>query len=68
METLYLITGAAGHLGSVITRKLVETGKLVRALAIPNEKHLPEKAEIYFDDVGLKKIMLKYAKMTVEDS
>ena len=51
METLYLITGAAGHLGSVITHKLVETGKLVRALAIPNEKHLPEKAEIYFGDV-----------------
>ena len=51
METLYLITGAAGHLGSVITRKLVETGKLVRALAIPNEKHLPEKAEIYLGDV-----------------
>ena len=51
METLYLITGAAGHLGSVITRKLVETGKLVRALAIPNENHLPEKTEIYFGDV-----------------
>lgn len=31
-------------------------------------KGLDKKAEIYFDDVGLKKIMLKYAKMTVEDS
>lgn len=28
---------------------------------------LDKKAEIYFDDIGLKKIILKYAKMTVKD-
>ncbi|HAY34875.1 MAG TPA: 3'-5' exonuclease [Ignavibacteria bacterium] len=31
-------------------------------------KGLDKKAEIYFDDVGIKKIILKYAKMTVHDS
>lgn len=51
METLYLITGAAGHLGSAIIRRLVETGESVRALVLPNEKHLPEIAEIYLGDV-----------------
>lgn len=30
-------------------------------------KGLEKKAEIYFDDIGLKKIFLKYAKMTVKD-
>lgn len=29
-------------------------------------KGLDKKAEIYFDDIGLKKIILKYAKMTIE--
>ncbi|MDZ4712783.1 MAG: 3'-5' exonuclease [bacterium] len=33
-----------------------------------NGKGLDKKAEIYFDDIGLKKIVLKYAKMTVCDS
>lgn len=48
---LYLVTGAAGHLGSVITRQLISNGKKVRALVLPNEKHAPEKAELYFGDV-----------------
>lgn len=30
-------------------------------------KGLDKKAEIYFDEIGLKKIVLKYAKMTVND-
>jgi len=32
-----------------------------------NGKGLDKKAEIYFEDVGLKKIVLKYAKMTVNE-
>jgi DNA helicase-2/ATP-dependent DNA helicase PcrA len=28
---------------------------------------LDKRAEIYFDDVGLKKIILKYAKMTIQE-
>jgi len=48
---LYFITGAAGHLGSVITRQLINSGNEVRALVLPNEKHVPEKAKLYFGDV-----------------
>lgn len=48
---LYFVTGAAGHLGSAITRQLINSGKEVRALVLPNEKHPPEKAELYYGDV-----------------
>ena len=34
---MILITGAAGHIGNVITRKLVEQGHHVRALVLPGE-------------------------------
>lgn len=48
---LYFITGAAGHLGGVITRQLINSGKEVRALVLPNEKHIPEKTKLYFGDI-----------------
>lgn len=32
VEMLYFITDAAGHSGSVTTRKLINSGKQVRAL------------------------------------
>ncbi|MGI6497429.1 MAG: NAD-dependent epimerase/dehydratase family protein [Oscillospiraceae bacterium] len=51
MEMLYFVTGAAGHLGSVITRQLLNRGKQVRALALPNEKNTPQKATLYFGDI-----------------
>ena len=43
---LYFITGAFGHLGSVIARQLINSGKEVRAFVLPNEKHVPEKAKL----------------------
>ncbi len=51
MEELYLITGAAGHLGRVVTQKLIKNGKEVRALVLPGEKHIPKHAKIYYGDV-----------------
>lgn len=37
-ESIYLLTGAAGFLGSVICRQLVESGKNVRAFVLPGDK------------------------------
>ncbi len=51
---LYFITDAAGHSGSVTTRKLINTGKQVRAPACPDEKHTPEKAEAHPGDIHSK--------------
>ena len=38
MEELYIVTGAAGFLGSTIVRQLVEKNKRVRAFVLPNDK------------------------------
>lgn len=50
----YLITGAAGLLGSNITKKLIERGENVRALVLkgdPAVKHIPSEAEVVFGDI-----------------
>lgn len=51
MEQLYLVTGAAGHLGSVVTRQLLSEGKHVRALVLPNEKNIPDTPDVCFGDI-----------------
>ncbi|MEW6081347.1 MAG: NAD-dependent epimerase/dehydratase family protein [Bacillota bacterium] len=52
MSELFLVTGAAGHLGGTIVKKLLERGKKVRALVLPGEKYIPEGvSEIFFGDV-----------------
>ena len=53
-NTMYLVTGAAGFLGSTICRQLVERGDKVRALVLPNDKStkfLPKEVEICEGDV-----------------
>lgn len=52
MNELYLITGAAGHLGSAIVRKLLKLDKNVRALILPTERNIPEgDIEVCYGDV-----------------
>jgi dihydroflavonol-4-reductase len=51
MSELYVVTGAAGHLGGALLRELSARGKSVRALVLPGEKHLPEHADIVYGDV-----------------
>jgi dihydroflavonol-4-reductase len=53
-NTLYLVTGATGFLGSTICRQLVERGDKVRGLALPNDKavkYLPKEVEIFKGDL-----------------
>ena len=48
-DTLYLVTGAAGFLGSNVCRQLLERGEKVRALVLPNDpaiKYIPKEAEV----------------------
>ena len=51
---IYLVTGAAGFLGSNIVRKLVEKKEKVRAFVLPNDKsikYLPKEVEIFTGDL-----------------
>ena len=51
---LYIVTGAAGNLGSAIVRNLVANGKAVRSFVLRGEeaaKHLPEGANVVEGDI-----------------
>ena len=52
-KTLYLVTGATGHLGSVLVEKLLSRGDRVRALVLAGEEELvPKGVEIVTGDVA----------------
>ena len=59
MGELYLLTGAAGHLGTALVKLLKEKHKKIRALVLPEEKHLSqlsgEDIEIVYGDIRSKK-------------
>lgn len=38
---MWLVTGATGHIGNVLVRKLIERGEKVRAMVLPNECRTP---------------------------
>ena len=53
-ERYYLLTGAAGFLGSNICLQLLEAGCKVRALVLPNDKsvkYIPENVEVVLGDL-----------------
>ena len=53
-QKIYLVTGAAGLLGSNITQQLMEKGEQVRAFVLkgdPAAKHIPEGVKIVYGDV-----------------
>lgn len=52
MADLYLVTGAAGHLGNTVVRQLLERGEQVRVLVLPGEANIPEgRIEVIHGDV-----------------
>ena len=53
-ETLYILTGGAGFMGSLICRELLERGEKVRTLVLtgnPAIKYIPSGAEIVEGDI-----------------
>lgn len=53
-KTIYLVTGAAGFLGSHVCDELLERGDHVRALVLPRDKsvkYIPEQVEIVEGDL-----------------
>lgn len=54
MRNIYLLTGAAGLLGSNISRQLLEAGNTVRALVLkgdPAAQYVPREAQVVFGDL-----------------
>lgn len=63
MNTLYLITGAAGYLGGEVCRQMVTRGMKARALVLPNDKmkcYIPGEIECYEGDLCDKKSLEKF--------
>ena len=53
-NTIYLVTGVTGFLGSNVCRQLIARGEQVRTFALPNDKAMkfvPEEAEIITGDL-----------------
>ena len=53
-DRIYLVTGAAGFLGSNICLQLLEQGAKVRALVLPNDKsvkYIPKEVEVVLGDL-----------------
>ena len=53
IKRIYIVTGAAGHLGGAITDKLSNQGKTVYILCLPGEEHIPQgkNIKVFYGDV-----------------
>ena len=66
MRTIYLVTGAAGHLGSTIVYKLLQRGEAVRALVLPGDtglNGLASQIEIIEGDVRNKESLAPFFRL-----
>lgn len=63
-KALYLVTGAAGHLGNTVVGSLLALNQQVRALILPSERPRPsmQGAEIVEGDVCLRDSLAPFFK------
>lgn len=68
MKTIYLVTGAAGHLGSTVVRLLLQRGETVRGLILPGETTpLPEGCNPFTGNVCSPMSLLPFFHHTSEE-
>jgi len=61
MNEVYLVTGAAGHLGRTVIQDLLRQNKTIRILVLPSEKNIPQgQLEPFFGDVTNKTQLLPF--------
>ncbi len=69
MTDIYLVTGAAGHLGNTIVRKLLERGEATRVLLLPNEKMPFEgEFEVFYGDVRDRDSLSKFMEVNPDNN
>ncbi|MFZ4845490.1 NAD-dependent epimerase/dehydratase family protein [Enterococcus casseliflavus] len=69
-STVYLVTGAAGLLGSNISRNLVSRGEKVRGLVLsddPSIKYIPDEVEIIEGDITNKDDLINFFNVEEEE-
>ena len=65
-DTLYLVTGVAGNLGSSVAAKLLDEGRKVRGLVLkgdPAAARLPKEVDVYIGDVTDEQSLERFFKV-----
>jgi len=61
MNEVYLVTGAAGHLGRTVIQDLLKQNRKIRILVLPSEKNIPQgQLELFFGDITNKAQLLPF--------
>lgn len=66
MKTLYLITGATGHLGQALVHELQKQKANIRALVLPHEIHNLKEIEIIKGNITNKNSLLPFFEHTLD--
>lgn len=60
MPTLYMITGATGHLGNTIVSQLLQSNQNVRILALPHDTNIPHGVQVCYGDVTNRDSLIEF--------